>query len=172
MICEEGEIVGNVHKLGDHINTDLIIPATYLVTSDAVELGGHLLEGLDPGFPKKVRKGDIILAGVNFGSGSSREHAALAIKGAGISCVIAASFARIFFRNAINTGLPIVECPEAYRSISDGTRISVNLEDGLVKNLETGEMYYAQPYPDFMRDIVSSGGLIEFVKKRLEIERD
>lgn len=172
MIWEEGEIIGNVHKLGDHINTDLIIPATYLVTSDPVELGRHLLEGLDPDFPKKVKKGDVLLAGLNFGSGSSREHAALAIKGAGISCVIASSFARIFFRNAINTGLPIVECPEAYRAISDGARVSVNLEEGIVRNLQTGEVFHAQPYPDFMRDIVSSGGLIEFVRKKLEIEKD
>ncbi len=172
MSVERIEIVGRVHKLGDHVNTDLIIPATYLVTSDPIELGEHLLEGLDPDYPKRIHEGDILLAGVNFGSGSSREHAALAIKGKGVSCVIASSFARIFFRNAINTGLPIIECPEAYEGISDGALISVDLEKGIIRNTETGETFRAQPYPDFMREIVSSGGLVEFVRKRIEKQMD
>ena len=158
-------IEGNVHILGDHVNTDAIIPATYLVSSNPVELGSHLMEGLDPDFPSRIKPGDIIVAGENFGSGSSREHAPLAIKGAGVACVIASSFARIFFRNSVNVGLPILESPEVVEAIEEGDRLRVDLAAGTVENLTAGVSFSVQPYPDFMRRIIDAGGLIDYLKK-------
>ena len=156
-------IEGTAHKLGDHVNTDLIVPATYLVSNDPVELGLHLMEGYDPGFRARVRPGDIIVAGENFGSGSSREHAPLAIKGAGISCVIASSFARIFFRNAVNVGLPILESPQAAESTEEGDRLRVDLAGGVIENLTGGVRFEVHPYPEFMRRIIDAGGLIDYL---------
>jgi 3-isopropylmalate dehydratase small subunit len=158
---------GNAWRYGRDVDTDVIIPARYLTATDERELGAHCLEDLDPDFVKKAEKGDIIVAEENFGSGSSREHAPLAIKGCGVSCVIASSFARIFYRNAINVGLPILECPEAVAGTKTGDRLRVDLESGCVENLTTGKKYQAQPFPDFMREIISAGGLVGYVRKRL-----
>lgn len=158
---------GMAHKVGDHINTDLIIPATYLVSKDPVELGSHLMEGLDPEFRSRVEPGDIIVAGDNFGSGSSREHAPVAIKGAGVSCVVAASFARIFYRNSINVGLPILESPEASAAISEGDRVRVDLTSGTIEDVTTGKSFKVPPYPEFMRKIMDVGGLIEHRRREL-----
>jgi 3-isopropylmalate/(R)-2-methylmalate dehydratase small subunit len=162
----EDRIEGNAHVLGDHVNTDAIVPATYLVSADPAELGGHLLEGLDPDFSSRIKPGDIILAGENFGTGSSREHAPLAIKGAGVACVIASSFARIFFRNAVNVGLPIVESPEVVEAIEEGDRLRVDLEAGTVENLTAGTTFSISNYPEFMRRIIDAGGLINHLKCR------
>jgi len=159
-------IEGRTHRLDDHVNTDLIIPATYLVASDPAELGEHLMESHDPEFRSRVKPGDIIVAGENFGSGSSREHAPLAIKGAGIACVIASSFARIFFRNAINVGLPILESPEAVEATGEGDRLRVDLAGGTIENLTTGETFTVPAYPEFMRRIVDEGGLINYVMNK------
>lgn len=161
-------IRGLVHKFGDHIDTDQIIPARYLNTSDANELAKHCLESVDPGFSKKVRPGDIIVAGENFGCGSSREHAPLAIKAAGISAVVAASFARIFYRNAFNIGLPIFESPQAAADIKAGEEIEINPSKGKIKNLTSGKIYPTQPYPEFIQKLVSSGGLINFTKEKIK----
>lgn len=158
---------GKVHKFGDHVDTDVIIPAPYLVTTDAAELGQHCMEPVDPGFAGKVKKGDLIVAGENFGCGSSREHAPLAIKGAGISCVIAASFARIFFRNAVNIGLPLVTCPEATRDTRPGDELEVDLASGSVNNLTQSKKYQAQPYPESVRRIIEAGGIIAYARQRL-----
>ncbi|MFH1149665.1 MAG: 3-isopropylmalate dehydratase small subunit [Actinomycetota bacterium] len=157
---------GRAHKLGDHVNTDLIIPATYLVSTDPAELGKHLMEGLDPDFAGRVRPGDMIVAGENFGSGSSREHAPLAIKGAGISCVIASSFARIFFRNAVNAGLPILESPEAVESIQEGDQLVVDLARGRIEDATASVDFRVPAYPEFMRRIMDAGGLIDHLKSR------
>mgnify|MGYP005858176089 CR=1 FL=1 len=157
---------GKARRLGDNINTDLIIPATYLVTTDPVVLGSHLLEGLDPDFPGTVKPGDMIVAGENFGSGSSREHAALAIKGAGISCVIASSFARIFYRNAVNVGLPILCSPEAAEAIEDGDTLRIDLASGIIENLTGGVTFMVEPYPEFMQRIMDTGGLIPYLKEK------
>jgi 3-isopropylmalate/(R)-2-methylmalate dehydratase small subunit len=159
-----GLIRGRAHRLGHHVNTDLIIPATHLVTSDPEELGRHLLEGHDPGLTGRLSRGDVLVAGENFGSGSSREHAALAIKGAGISCVIAASFARIFFRNAINTGLPIVESRKAAALLGEGDEVEVDLPGGTVRDLTTGGEFVVDPYPEFMQRIIDAGGLVAYLK--------
>lgn len=161
---------GTAHVLGDHVDTDLIIPATYLVSRDPVELGTHLLEGYDPGFRAKVRPGDILVAGENFGSGSSREHAALAIKGAGVACVVASSFARIFFRNAVNVGLPILESPEAVEATADGDRLRVDLAAGVIENLTGGLAFTVPKYPEFMQRIMDAGGLINHLIDRYETE--
>lgn len=158
---------GRAWKVGDNIDTDLIIPARYLVTTSQEELGCHCLAGLDPEFAGKVGPGDILVAGANFGCGSSREHAPLAIKGCGIACVVAVSFARIFFRNAINLGLPVVECREASR-IPEGHRLRVDIEAGLIQDLSTGEFYEITPYPTFIRDILAHGGLVPWAKQRKE----
>ncbi|MEZ0536202.1 3-isopropylmalate dehydratase small subunit [Caldicellulosiruptoraceae bacterium PP1] len=155
---------GKAHKYYDNIDTDVIIPARYLNTSDPNELAKHCMEDLDKEFVNKVNKGDIIVAGKNFGCGSSREHAPIAIKASGISCVIAKSFARIFYRNAINIGLPIIECPEAVDSISDQDNLDVDLINGKIKNLTKNEEYIAKPFPQFMQDIMKMGGLISYVK--------
>jgi 3-isopropylmalate/(R)-2-methylmalate dehydratase small subunit len=161
------KLTGNVHRYGANVNTDAIIPARYLHTSDPAELAKHCMEDIDPDFVAKVQPGDFIVATTNFGSGSSREHAPLAIKAAGISCVIAESFARIFFRNAINIGLPILECDEAVEEIDTGDMLEVDLARGEIKNLTKGRSFQAKPYPDFMLELISAGGLIEHTKKDL-----
>ncbi len=161
------KLTGDVWKYGDDIDTDVIIPARYLNTSDPEELAGHCLEDLDSEFTEKMNQGDIIVAGDNFGCGSSREHAPLAIKAAGVSCIIANSFARIFYRNAINIGLPIMESKEAVNSITEGDRLSVDLDQGLIKNLTRAEEYQAKPFPEFMQELIASGGLINYLKKQV-----
>jgi len=162
------KFVGKVWKFGDDIDTDAIIPARYLNTSDPEELAKHCMEDADPEFVKKAKKGDIIVAGENFGSGSSREHAPLAIKSFGIACVIAKSFARIFFRNSFNIGLPILEAPEAVDKIDEGDEIEVNFSTGEIKNLSKDEIYKANPVPEFMQELVSAGGLLNYVIKKVE----
>jgi 3-isopropylmalate/(R)-2-methylmalate dehydratase small subunit len=157
-------IKGKVHKFGDDINTDDIIAAKYLVSTNAQELGAHCLENIDPDFTKKVSPGDIIVAGRNFGCGSSREHAPLAIKGCCISAVIAKSFAAIFFRNAINIGLPFLESSDVDK-INDGDIIEIDLSAGVIKNITQDKDYKTQVFPDFLQQIVASGGLIEYIKK-------
>lgn len=159
------KIKGRVWKFGDNIDTDLIIPARYLVTTDLEELGSHCLEGLKPGFPQQVKKGDVIVAGRNFGSGSSREHAPLAIKGAGISCVIAQSFARIFFRNAINIGLAIIEFQDI-KSFTDGDVMEIDFNKGKIKNITTGREYIFPRYPEFLQQIIKTGGLMKWIQKQ------
>ena len=156
---------GYVHKYGANINTDEIIPARYLNTSDPAELAKHCMEDIDKDFMKKIKPGDFIVADANFGCGSSREHAPLAIKAAGVSAVIAKSFARIFFRNAINIGLPIIESDEAVNKIDNGNLIEVDLTQGKIKNLTKNEVYHIQNFPQFMQEIISDGGLIEHIKK-------
>lgn len=156
---------GIAFKYGDNVDTDVIIPARYLNTSDPHELAAHCMEDIDPHFIERVKPGDIIVAGRNFGCGSSREHAPLAIKTAGVSCVIAESFARIFYRNAINIGLPILECPQAAEAIHNGDHLEVNLSTGVITDQTTGQQYQAPPFPPFIQDIVESGGLIEAVKQ-------
>jgi len=158
---------GKIHKYGADVNTDVIIPARYLNISDPDELAEHCMEDIDEDFLKKAKQGDIIMATTNFGCGSSREHAPLAIKAAGISCVIAKSFARIFFRNAINIGLPLLECEAAVDNTEAGNLVEVDLSRGEIKNLTNGKMFTAKPYPDFMAELISAGGLIEHTRKRL-----
>jgi len=158
---------GKVHKYGANVDTDVIIPARYLNISDPAELAKHAMEGIDPAFVAKVKPGDMMMATTNFGCGSSREHAPLAIKAAGISCIIAKSFARIFFRNAINIGLPLLECDEAVDKTNAGDILEVELASGRIKNLTNGMTFTAKPYPDFMAELISAGGLIEYTKKRL-----
>lgn len=157
---------GKAHKYGSNINTDEIIPARYLNTSDHAELAKHCMEDLDRDFMKKMKKGDFIVAESNFGCGSSREHAPISIKAAGVSAVIAKSFARIFFRNAINIGLPILECAEAVKKIKSGDAIEVNLATGAIKNITRSETYQAQAFPEFMQQIIAKGGLLEYIKTR------
>ncbi|NLF80478.1 MAG: 3-isopropylmalate dehydratase small subunit [Clostridia bacterium] len=157
---------GLVHKYGDHIDTDVIIPARYLNSQDPMELASHCMEDLDPGFASRVQPGDILVAGINFGCGSSREHAPIAIKAAGVSCVIAANFARIFYRNAINIGLPILECAEASRDIEAGDRISIDFDSGIICNLNKNTSYQAEPFPDFIKEIIRQGGLMAAIRKR------
>ena len=158
---------GKVYKYGADVNTDVIIPARYLNVSDADKLAAHCMEDIDKDFVKKVKPGDIIMATTNFGCGSSREHAPLAIKAAGVSCVIAASFARIFFRNAINIGLPLLESPEAVAGTENGDVLEVDLAKGSIKNVTSGKTFAAAPYPPFMSELISAGGLIEYTRKRL-----
>ena len=160
---------GRVWKYGDNIDTDVIIPARYLNVSDPKELARHCLEDLDPRFSSEVRPGDMIVAGANMGCGSSREHAPLAIKAAGVSCVVAASFARIFYRNAINIGLPIVECPAAAAAVAAGQALEVDLVQGSVRNLDTGEAFQASPYPPFMLELMTAGGLIDYTRRKLAL---
>jgi 3-isopropylmalate dehydratase small subunit len=162
---------GRAWKYGDNIDTDAIIPARYLNVSTAAELAAHCMEDIDAGFADQVQAGDMILGGANFGCGSSREHAPLALKGAGISCVIAESFARIFYRNAINIGLPILECPEAVAGSKAGQILEVDLSQGTIANLDTGELFRAEPYPSFLMDIIEAGGLIPYTRQRLGIEQ-
>jgi len=158
---------GRAHKYGDNVDTDVIIPARYLTTPDPVELAKHCMEDIDKDFVKKVKKGDFIVAGENFGCGSSREHAPIAIKAAGISCVIASSFARIFYRNAINIGLPILESKEASQEINDGDELKIDLVRGIISNKTTGKSYKATPFPEFMQDIINAGGLINYTREKL-----
>lgn len=160
---------GKVHKYGENIDTDVIIPARYLYLVEPGDLAKHCMEDIDKEFLKKVQPGDIMVATTNFGCGSSREHAPIAIKAAGISCVIAKSFARIFFRNAINTGLPLLESEEAVDDIKDGDSLEVDLSKGTIKNLRSGKTFTAKPYPDFMGELIAAGGLIEYTKKRLKV---
>ena len=156
---------GYVHKYGDNVDTDVIIPARYLNTADHKELAAHCMEDIDKEFVKKVNDGDIMVGGANFGCGSSREHAPIAIKNSGISCVIAKTFARIFFRNAINIGLAILECPEASERIDDGDRVSIDFDTGVITNETKNESYKAEPYPEFLKDIIASGGLLNSLNK-------
>ncbi len=157
---------GNVFVFGDDIDTDAIIPARYLNTTDPKELASHCMEDADTTFASKVRDGDIIVAGKNFGCGSSREHAPVAIKAAGVPCVVAGSFARIFYRNSFNTGLILVECPEALKGFSDGDKVEIDLEKGLVRNLTKESEYSFPPVPEFMLELVSDGGLIPHLMKK------
>lgn len=157
---------GNVFMFGDDIDTDAIIPARHMNTSVPEELAKYCMEDADPDFINKLQKGDIIVAGKNFGCGSSREHAPIAIKYAGVSCVIASSFARIFYRNAINIGLPIFESPEGAAAISAGDRVQVNADTGVITNLTKGETYQANPFPEFMQELIAAGGLMAYVKER------
>lgn len=161
-------ITGKVHKFGADIDTDAIIPARYLNTIDPLELAKHCMENADPEFPHKVKAGDIIVADKNFGCGSSREHAPIAIQGAGVSCVIAKSFARIFYRNAINIGLPILEADVAIDGIKSGDELEIDLAAGRILNLRSQEEYFAAPFPPFMQDIMKSGGLINYLKNRMQ----
>ena len=158
---------GKVHKYGADVNTDVIMPARYMNVSDPAELAKHCMEDIDSNFLKRVQPGDIIMATTNFGCGSSREHAPLAIKAAGISCIIAKSFARIFFRNAINIGLPLLECDEAVDKTGAGDLLEVDLSNGKIKNLTNDIAFTAKPYPDFMTELISAGGLIEHTRRRL-----
>ncbi len=162
---------GKVHKYGANVNTDVIIPARYLSLSEPAELAKHCMEDIDQDFLNRVQPGDIIIETTNFGCGSSREHAPLPIKGAGISCVIAKSFARIFFRNAINIGLPLLECDDAVAQTEAGDILEVDLSSGQIKNLTNGITFTAKPYPDFMAELISVGGLIEHTKQRLASRR-
>jgi len=160
------KVQGKAIKYGDNVDTDVIIPARYLNTSDPAELAKHCMEDLDKDFVNRAEKGDIMVAGKNFGCGSSREHAPIAIKASGISCVIAETFARIFYRNAINIGLPILECPEAAGDISDGDRVEVDFKTGKIENITKGKTYTGMPFPEFMREIIASDGLIGYIKNK------
>ncbi len=162
---------GQAHKYGANVDTDVIIPARYLNVSEPLELAKHCMEDLDPQFIRRMKKGDIIVADSNFGCGSSREHAPLAIKTAGVSCVIARSFARIFFRNAINIGLPLLESPEAVDNTESGDKLEVDLSSGKIFNATKNKTFTAKPYPEFMSQLISAGGLIEYTKKRLAERR-
>ena len=155
---------GTAIKYGDNIDTDVIIPARYLTTSDPKELASHCMEDIDKEFAKRVQPGDIMVGGKNFGCGSSREHAPISIKESGISCVIASTFARIFYRNAINIGLPIVECPEASEKIQSGDKVSVDFDTGVITNLTKNETYQGEPFPTFIQGIISAGGLMNAIK--------
>lgn len=159
---------GTVFKYGDNVDTDVIIPARYLNSSDPAELATHCMEDIDKDFVRKVKKGDIIVADKNFGCGSSREHAPLAIKAAGISCVIADTFARIFYRNAINIGLPIIECPEASRGIANGDEVEVDFDSGVITNKTKGTSFKGQPFPEFMQKLISSGGLVNYINEKYQ----
>lgn len=156
---------GIVHKYGDNVDTDVIIPARYLNTSDHKELASHCMEDIDKDFVKNVKEGDIMVANMNFGCGSSREHAPIAIKASGISCVIASTFARIFYRNSINIGLPILECDEAAKDIDAGNEVEIDFDSGIITNLTKNKTYKAQPFPDFIKEIISKGGLLNSIKK-------
>ena len=159
------KFTGTVIKYGDNVDTDVIIPARYLNTIDVNELASHCMEDIDKDFHKKIKQGDIMVAGQNFGCGSSREHAPIAIKESGISLVIAKSFARIFYRNSINIGLAIVECPGAAEAIADGHKVEADLDNGVITDLTTGEKFETKPFPEFIQKIISAGGLIESIRK-------
>ena len=156
---------GKIFKYGDNIDTDVIIPARYLNTSDPVELAKHCMEDIDRNFASEVTEGDIIVASTNFGCGSSREHAPLAIKSSGISCIVASSFARIFYRNAINIGLPILECPQVYETAQKGDVFEINFKEGIIKNISQNISYTAFPFPPFVQNIIEKGGLMNSLKK-------
>lgn len=159
--------MGKAWLYGDNVDTDVIIPARYLTTSDPAELAAHAMEDLDPSFASSVRPGDVVVAGQNFGCGSSREHAPLALKGAGVAAVVASSFARIFFRNAINTGLSILTCPEAVAATKTGDEIEIDLGRGRIVNLTWGEDWDAELLPEFIMDIVNAGGLVSWARSRV-----
>ena len=159
------KVQGKVHKYGSNVDTDVIIPARYLNTADPKELAAHCMEDIDTEFVKNVKTGDIMVADRNFGCGSSREHAPIAIKASGISCVIAATFARIFYRNAINIGLAILECEEASKDIKNGDDVSVDFDTGLITNNTTGKTYQAEPFPPFIQNIIEKGGLLNSISK-------
>ena len=159
------KFTGKAIKYGDNVDTDVIIPARYLNTADHKELAAHCMEDIDKEFVKKVNDGDIMVGGANFGCGSSREHAPIAIKNSGISCVIAKTFARIFFRNSINIGLAILECPEASERIEAGDQVAIDFDTGVITNVTKNETYQAEPYPDFLKDIIASGGLLNSLNK-------
>ena len=161
------QFTGTAHRYGRDVDTDVIIPARYLNTSDPAELGKHCLEDLDAEFVSKVTPGDILVADENFGCGSSREHAPISIKAAGVSVVIAKSFARIFYRNAINTGLPIMEAPDAVDAIGDGDTVAVDADTGVITDETTGQSFQAQPFPPFIKDIIEKGGLVESLRTKL-----
>ncbi len=160
-------IRGTVHKYGSDVNTDVIIPARYLNTVDNGELASHCMEDIDAHFGERVKPGDVIVAEDNFGCGSSREHAPIAIKTAGVACVIANTFARIFYRNSLNIGLPILECPEAVAGISAGDTVEVDLESGKITNVTTGKSFQAKPFPPFMRELIAAGGLVNYAKTKV-----
>ena len=157
---------GTAIKYGDNIDTDVIIPARYLTTTDPKELASHCMEDIDKDFAARVKPGDIMVGGSNFGCGSSREHAPIAIKASGVSCVIAKSFARIFYRNAINIGLAILESEEASEKISAGDEIGIDFDSGVITNVTKSETYQAQPFPDFIKDMIASGGLMASIKAK------
>lgn len=157
---------GKVFKYGDNIDTDVIIPARHLNTQNEAELASHCMEDIDKTFIARVKKGDIMVGGKNFGCGSSREHAPVAIKASGISCVIAADFARIFYRNSINIGLPILECPAASEAIKDGDDVSVDFDTGTITDQTTGQTFHAEPFPPFIQNIIKSGGLMKSIQKK------
>lgn len=159
------KVQGKAHKYGDNVDTDVIIPARYLNSSAPEELAAHCMEDIDRNFATAVKRGDIIVAGRNFGCGSSREHAPLAIKASGVACVIAETFARIFYRNALNIGLPILECPAAANAIVAGDEVAINLETGEILDLSTTQTFKAEPFPPFMMDLIAAGGLAEYFKK-------
>lgn len=159
---------GFVHKYGDNVDTDVIIPARYLNIADKKELATHCMEDIDTNFVKVVKGGDVMVGGYNFGCGSSREHAPMVIKESGISCVIAKTFARIFYRNAINIGLAILECPEASEKIASGDEVAIDFDTGVITNLTKGETYQANPFPDFIKKIIQAGGLMADIKNRQE----
>lgn len=159
---------GKAIKYGNNVDTDVIIPARYLNTSDPAELASHCMEDLDADFIKKVKNGDIMVAGKNFGCGSSREHAPIAIKASGISCIIAETFARIFYRNAINIGLPIIECADAAKDIDDGDSVSIDFDTGIITNNTKGRTYTGVPFPDFMQQLIAADGLIGYIKEQLK----
>ena len=164
------KLSGAVWKYGDDVDTDVIIPARYLNVSAPEDLARHCMEDLDPGFAGAVQPGDVIVAGENFGCGSSREHAPLAIKGAGVACVVARSFARIFYRNAINVGLPILECPEAVEETQQGDRLAADLDAGTIANSRTGRTYRVSPFPAFIKRIIQAGGLVPYTRERLRAQ--
>ena len=157
---------GRVFKYGDNVDTDVIIPARYLNTSDPKELAAHCMEDIDKEFTEKVQKGDIIVANKNFGCGSSREHAPIAIKESGVSCVIASTFARIFYRNAINIGLPIIECPAAAKGIEAGDEVEVDFDTGVITNVTKGTTFQGQPFPEFMQKIIKAEGLVNYINQK------
>ncbi len=158
---------GKVFRYKDNVDTDVIIPARYLNTSDPKELAAHCMEDIDKDFVKKVKEGDLIVADRNFGCGSSREHAPIAIKASGVSCVIASTFARIFYRNAINIGLPILECEAAVKGIEAGDEVEVDFDTGIIRNLTKGTTFKAQPFPDFMKKIMAANGLVNYIKAKM-----
>jgi 3-isopropylmalate/(R)-2-methylmalate dehydratase small subunit len=164
------KLMGTVWKYGDDVDTDGIIPARYLNVSEPEDLARHCMEDVDPGFARAVQAGDVIVAGENFGCGSSREHAPLAIKGSGVACVVAKSYARIFYRNAINIGLPILECPQAVEETQKGDRLAADLGAGTVTNLRTGRTYQVSPFPPFIMGIIEAGGLVSYTRERLRAQ--
>ena len=158
--------LGHVFKYGDNVDTDVIIPARYLNSSDPAELATHCMEDIDKEFVNKVHKGDIIVAEKNFGCGSSREHAPLCLKTAGVSCIIAETFARIFYRNSINIGLPIIECPEAAKAIAAGDEVEVDFDSGVITDKTTGQSFQGQAFPEFMQKIITAGGLVNYINQK------